>query len=70
MKIEPIQTERIQITGKEQNPEWDTGVRLPILDISEYSTGWGISAGFFEIVLKADGKLYIDGVEYIKTVTV
>ena len=66
MKIEPIQTERIRIMAEKPNPDYDTGVRLPLLDISQYDTGWSIDVGLFKIVIKADGKLYINTVEYIR----
>ena len=49
MKIEPMQTERIRITAAKPNPDYDTGVRLPLLDISEYETQWGIDFGFTDL---------------------
>jgi len=52
--------------AEKPNPDYDTGVRLPLLDISQYDTGWSIDVGLFKIVIKADGKLYINTVEYIR----
>jgi hypothetical protein len=65
MQIEPIQTERIRVRAEKPNPDYDTGVRLPLLDISEYTTRWGINTGLFRFVIEANGDLYINEQLYI-----
>ena len=69
MIIEPLQTERILIRQTPPNPDWDEGIRKPLIDITEYNTRWGIDiyhirehllCGFYYITVDAKGKLYID----------
>lgn len=68
MQIEPMGGgyPRILIRANEPNPGWDTGVRLPIIEVEEYATRWGIEVGAVRLVFDADGTIYIDGQELIR----
>ncbi len=68
MNVQPLQAEKIRITQTLPEPIIDSGSRLPQLDIIEYETRWTIYVGHLgecRIIISADGKLYINEIEYI-----
>jgi len=68
MQIQPMNPEKIRITQIIPAPILDSGARLPQLDIIEYETRWTIYVGLkgeCRIIIGADGKLYINEIEYI-----
>lgn len=63
MLVEPIQTEKIRIHQTIPKPQLDDGVRLPSIDVIEYSTRWAFYIGKnadIRILIEADGKIYIN----------
>lgn len=65
MIIEPVTSTQIHILQTPPNPDWDEGIRKPMIDIDEYHRRWKIRVGLYRITIAENGDLLlINGKEW------